>query len=75
MKHKLNYTVEVSSKLTTLFIFFILRIRERKLVCHRRKKLSLLSYYFLCYVSLSFEYSQAKSGIPVLETGAVFICA
>ena len=32
MKHKLNYTVEVGSKLTTLFIFFILRIRERKLV-------------------------------------------
>ena len=30
MKHKLNYTVEVGSKLTTLFIFFILRIRERK---------------------------------------------
>ena len=32
MKHKLNYTVEVDSKLTTLSIFFILRIRERKLV-------------------------------------------
>ena len=32
MKHKLNYTVEAGSKLTTLFIFFILRIRERKLV-------------------------------------------
>ena len=36
MKHKLNYTVEVGSKLTTLFIiiiiFFILRITERKLV-------------------------------------------
>ena len=32
MKHKLNYTVEVGSKLTTLLIFFILRIRERKLV-------------------------------------------
>ena len=34
MKHKLNYTVEpVGSKLTTLFIyFFILRIKERKLV-------------------------------------------
>ena len=32
MKHKLNYTVEVGSKLTTLFIFFILRIREQKLV-------------------------------------------
>ena len=32
MKHKLNYTVEVGSKLTTLFNFFILRIRERELV-------------------------------------------
>ena len=32
MKHKLNYTVEDGSKLTTLLIFFILRIRERKLV-------------------------------------------
>ena len=32
MKHKLNYIVEVGSKLTTLLIFFILRIRERKLV-------------------------------------------
>ena len=32
MKHKFNYTVEVGSKLTTLFSFFILRIRERKLV-------------------------------------------
>ena len=35
MKHKLNYTIEVGSKLTTLFIiiiFFILRIRERELV-------------------------------------------
>ena len=32
VKHKLNYTAEVGSKLTTLYIFFILRIRERKLV-------------------------------------------
>ena len=32
IKHKLNYTVEVGRKLTTLLIFFILRIRERKLV-------------------------------------------
>ena len=35
MKHKLNYTIEVGSKLTTLFIiiiFFTLRIRERELV-------------------------------------------
>ena len=33
MKRKLNYTIEVGSKLTILFInyFFILRIRERKL--------------------------------------------
>ena len=32
MKHKFNYNVEVGSKLTTLFIFLILRIRELKLV-------------------------------------------
>ena len=29
VKHKLNYTVEVGSKLTTLFIFLILRIRAK----------------------------------------------
>ena len=32
MKHKLNNTVEAGSKLTTLFNFFTLRNRERKLV-------------------------------------------
>ena len=36
MKHELNYTIEVGSKLTTLFIylfiFVILRIRDQKLV-------------------------------------------